>query len=341
MSETHPTGRYRHRRIGGAVVLLATLGTGAIAFALSADNEPRSVIRDGGFESGAVSLSLPWVDPFPLVVGGWGARGTRTPAMLTKPGLVFAGERAVRVVSRPARPVTLLQDVPLGTRGFVLRLALFRESGTQALRLLSHWERAGLAEATTDLDIRFTADELRISSSAGTFSVEAPLSSRRWVLLEFVADPRSGLVSVSIDDRRVAAVPGVPATAPRTLMIGGVDGLAGRYRYDAVSLLRLADVELAALRRAAVATFDTPELPHLMKRLDTAAIALSRPAPDLAVPELRVARRILEAAGRAAQANDQIQVDSAARPQTSPAPSHDGVRLAAAVEAILELLAES
>ena len=60
------------------LVLVGLLPAAAAIATLQADNEPENLVAQGRFQRAAVSLRLPSVSPFPLVAGGWGARGGST-----------------------------------------------------------------------------------------------------------------------------------------------------------------------------------------------------------------------------------------------------------------------
>lgn len=282
----------RHLRV--ATLTVAVLLTAPLVAALSADNVPVDRVADGDFEDGAVSLRMPALGPFPLIAGGWGARGATEAALLVADA---GGDHAAEVESRPTAPVHLIQDVPVATRSFRLRLEIMRLRGRQTLKLVSGWDRLDPATVAPELAIRLGANSLRVDTSTDSWRVERGLSRRRWVELELVSDTRNGLLEVYIDGTLVAGLPGLPRTAPQTLILGpGAEDGPSRYRYDSVSLVRTAEVELASLRRLALRAAPAAMLPHVGARLDAAAAALTRGADTLAVPELRAAGRLLERA---------------------------------------------
>ena len=116
------------RRPVAALALIALLPAGEALAAFWAANEPQNLIAQPTFESGAVSLRLPAVSPFPLVAGGWGARGDIV-AITASTRSAFDGARSLQIDSRPEATAHLLQDVPLATRSFRLEFAVQRLRG--------------------------------------------------------------------------------------------------------------------------------------------------------------------------------------------------------------------
>lgn len=278
----------RARRIGALAV--AALLPAAAAAALMADNEPRSVVVNGDFEDGTVSLRLPAVSPFPLVAGGWGGRADAGDAIVT---VTEAGSRSLQVASAPGAPAHVVQDVPVGMRSFVLELSARRLRGRQTLRLFSSWDRMD-PESGEGVSLQLAAGGVRISTPRGSWWVDAPMTGGGWIAIRLASDARTGLVQLWLNERLVASVPGAPAV-PRTLVLGG-NALRGRsvFGYDDVRMFRLADLELAELRRAVLAHADDRDRPWVLERLDAAASALERGSGVLATPEIRAALRLLE-----------------------------------------------
>ncbi len=284
----------RNRR----VVALGTLGCLYASTALAAfwvDNEPWNLIASPGFERGAASLRLPAVDPFPLVAGGWGARGGASGSISTPSRDAFEGNRSLQIDSSFEAPVYLLQDVPVATRSFRFQLAVRRLRGRQSIKLLEGWDRMAPETAPAVLSLEMGANGLRVTTASGSWLLDAPFAARGWVLLEVIADARDQQLQIRVNERLVATLPGIPERPPQTLVIGGAGNRGrSRYRYDAFRLLRLAELELADLRRSARQWVPAADLPYVMDRLDAAAQALSRGADNLAAPELRATLRLLE-----------------------------------------------
>ncbi len=316
MLSTPATTSPQLRRPGALAVALALVLVSVVSAAaatsltsLTADNEARSVIENGDFESGAVSLSLSPVQPFPLVVGGWGVRGERVTQIAVGRRQPFSGQHALRIVTSARRPAHLLQDAPVGTRSFALQVAFLRIKGRQTLRLVPTWDRNDpdltdlAAGPATGIAIELTPNGLRVNIDGETWRVDRPLEAGRWSRLSLVSDVRTGQLLLSIDDDLVASLPAVPALAPQTLILGGTNntrGLPGtsRYRYDAIELLRLHDVELAELLQGAQRSLPQDLSGSVMHRLESAVLALANGSPRLATPELRAASRIIERAER-------------------------------------------
>lgn len=287
----------RMRRI--AILVAVALLPAGLAAAIAFDNEPRNVVAHGDFETVAMNLSLPAVSPFPLVAGGWGGRGGSSETLRVVPDGV-RGQRVLELSSAPSEPVHALQDVPLATRSFVLELSVRRLHGRQTLRLLSDWDRLDPEESGTGIDVVLGAGAIRIRTAEGTWPVPASLNSGEWVQIRLVADARTELLEVWLDDVLSASVPGLPA-ALRTLVMGGSAPRSdSSFRYDSISLYRLAELELAELRRDVLQRVPDRDRPWVLERLDAAAVALERGAPVLAAPEIRAAARLL---GRSAAAS--------------------------------------
>lgn len=286
---TRSPGRIRRTLTVSALALLpASLAVAA----LQADNEPTRLLVDGDFETGVVSLRLPEVSPFPLVAGGWGARTDGTDAI----GLsreAFSGNRSLQIISRRDVPAHVIQDAPVATRGWVLDLAVQRLRGRQSIALLGEWDRMD-PDAVADVRIELRAGGLRVMTARGSWQVTTALEPGVWTQLRVTADPRRDLLSIEVNGILAATVPGVPITAPRTLVMGGNPGGRGsRFRYDGARLQRLAEIELAELRLAVLRDADPTIVDFVQRRLESAAAALGRGAGHLAAPELRAAARLL------------------------------------------------
>jgi hypothetical protein len=108
------------------------------------------------------------------------------------------------------------------------------------------------------------------------------------------ADARRDQTLIRVDGAVVGILPGVPKRSPRTVIVGGDRGRsASLFRYDAIELKRLSEVELARLEDRLLR--DAPaELQAIVARLDIAAEAIAMGAGYLAVPELRAAGRLLD-----------------------------------------------
>lgn len=289
-----------HRIVSFAALALLPAG---VAAALLADSEPANVVAHGSFATTAVNLRLPAVSPFPLVAGGWGGRGG-TADDITTVRDEGRDQRVLQVTSSPDDPVHVLQDVPLATRSFVLELSVRRIRGRQALILANDWDRMDPGTASDGLTLQLGASGLRVRTPQGVWPVEGSLADGRWVRIRLVADARRELVEVWLDDRLAATLPGLPRP-PRTLILGGNAARAdSRFRYDDVTLFRLAEIELAQLRRDALRLLPEQDLPWVTERLDGAATALGRGDSTLAAPEIRAATRLLE---RAAATRPELQ----------------------------------
>lgn len=273
-----------------ALTAVASLFGGAALAALWADNEPVSVVADGTFEDAGPVLRLDASAPFPLIAGGWGVRGADAGRVAT---VKVNGGQLLEIESSGRGAVQAVQDVPLASRAFVLDVTLQRLRGRQQIRLLGNWDRlegAGAAGVIVEL----APAGLAVVTDAGRWQLPVRLPASRRLHLRIVADTRDEQLRVSIDDRLVGVFPGIPATRPSTLILGSAGGPgASLVRYDDVSLLRLTEVELAALRmqlqRQAPAS-----LPAHLDRLTAAAAALRDGAAFLALPEVRAVARDLQ-----------------------------------------------
>lgn len=277
-----------------ALTMVASLLGGAAWAALWADNVPMSVIADGSFDDAELVLRLDDRAAYPLIAGGWGVRAggnARVQGVGTdRPG------RALEVESVGGQTAQAIQDVPLASRGFVLDLSVQRVRGRQQIRLLSNWDRLE-GEDADGVTLELSPAGLAVVTHAGRMELPVRLPAGQWTRLRVVSDPRDGQLRVSVGDRLVGVLPGVPAGRPSTLLLGTIQE-RGRslVRYDDVSLLRLSEIELAQLRldlqREAPA-----DLQHHLDRLEVAATALREGVPFLALPEVRAVARALERSG--------------------------------------------
>ena len=263
----------------------------AVAFAMQVGT-PRKV-ADGGFETGSISLSLPAVEDFPMVANGWASRGGHVPAIVDDALLAFAGKRSLRLTSGPDDRIHLIQDLPLTTAGFALQFAFRIERGSQSVQVVSGWDRRVPVGGDVLFGTTLSAAGLEVTTPGGRWQLARPLATNTWHLLSIVADPRTGLQSVHLDGVNVLSLPGSPSAGPVTLVLGDAGGSAESvFGYDAIELTLLADLELAAIRAAVDESIGDPSRAWIVRRLDTAMVALERGAVPLALPELRVAARL-------------------------------------------------
>lgn len=294
----------RLRRV--ATLTLAGLAVAGLASAaLWADNVPTSVLLGGGFEATAVSLRLPEVERFPLVAGGWGARAAAAGAIRST-AAAFEGDHALEIEASAQAPAHVLQDVPLGERSFRLAFAVERLRGRQALMLVDEWDRRLDAAPRPSLRVEMTAAGLSVTTRQGTWNIDRRMAPGRWFEIVVEADARARQTLVRIDGAVVGILPGVPDRAPRTVILGGDRGREGSlFRYDAISMLRLSEVELATIEDRVLREAPA-ELPEVMARLDVAAQAIEMGAGYLALPELRAAGRLLDASPGTADTSDAL-----------------------------------
>lgn len=283
------------------LTVAASLVGGAAWAALWADNVPTSVVADGDFESAGPALRLEPRAPYPLIAGGWGVRAGdagRVEVVAAEDG----GKR-LEIEARSRDAAQLLQDVPLATRAFVLELTVQRVRGRQQVVLLGEWDRAdGMAVDAVTLEL--TASGLGVATAAGSWQLPIRLPSGRQVKLQVIGDTRDEQLRVNVDGRLAGVFPGLPASRPSTLILGSPAGPGSSLvRYDDISLLRLAEVELAAVRTDLQREAPVGLSRHL-DRLEAAAQALHDGAGFLALPEVRAVAR-------------ELQLDDAA--QASPA----------------------
>lgn len=275
-----------------ANLLRAALALLAISWVGSTEAQEQALNRvaDGGFESGFVSLRLSPDAPFPMFWGGWATRGERTPLMIEGDG--FDGGRMLRLVATPDDPVQVMQDLPLSTRGYGLRLALLIEEGVQTVRLLHRGEGGQPNGAQPAFEATISAEGMRFTTPDGSWQVDVPVAVGSWHVLSVFADPRTGAQSVRFDGAPLIALPGVALERASTLMIGGLGGERGVFRYDGVEVVSLLDLEMITIR-AAAERLEGPLRDDLLGRLSAAARALERGSEILALPELGAARRML------------------------------------------------
>lgn len=275
--------------------LLATVGLLPAAGLLAQETRPKpaDLIAHGDFEAAAANLRLPEVSPFPLVAGGWGARGAETGQLTVVPDAAV-GLRAVQLTSRPSSPTHLIQDVPLGTGSFVLEFRAQRLHGRQSVRILGDWDRME-PEAPDGLHLVLGAGGLRVRSEDGAWGIDWPETAGPWVTIRLVADRRTDQLRVWIDGELRATVPG-RIEQPRTLVLGGHAGATSRFRYDGIHLFRLAELELAEIFALVEQVVPARDRRWVTDRLGAAGAALARGADEIARPEIRAAVRLLEEA---------------------------------------------
>jgi len=269
----------------GFGTLVAGVATPALA-----QQAPTNLLAAGSFEFETVSLRLPEVSPFPLVVGGWGSRADDAGATAATAN-ARGGLRALEIMSRPASAAHVIQDAPLGTVGFVFRAAVQRRRGQQSISLQGDWDRMDpAARALVRLDLR--ASSARVTTNAGSWSVAVSLDDRSWHDFELRSDPRTGQVAVRVDGVLLGLFPGAPLDVPKTVILGARRGRGqSTFRYDDVALLRLPEIELLELQEALAAT-GAPA--SVLRRLRTARQALLAGSGAMLAAELRAASRLLD-----------------------------------------------
>jgi hypothetical protein len=282
----------RKRQIGAVTIVIAL---GAFGWAHASDDGDLNRVANGDFETGFLSLSLPVVSHFPLVVNGWGSRG-RTPDVIADPELASSGSHALRLTSSPRNPGHLLQDLTLTMTSYRLGISFRAESGSQEIRLLTDWDREEPGMGRSALTLLLTPEGIEITTSAGSWDLMQALEPDRWHELEIIADARQGTHTFSLDGHPVMSLPGVLDAPPRTLVLGESGmGSASSYVYDDIGLTQLAEEELASLRADVLTSFAGSDLASLSARFEAAAATLARGAPKLALHELSAARRLLAA----------------------------------------------
>ncbi len=282
---------HRRARVSGWTLLLAALTASTASAAFRLALEPANLVSFGGFEDSALSLRLPPGPAAPLVAGGWAALAGE-PAEVSVVREAYEGRAAVQVAAAAGATAALLQDLPVGTRAFRLEIAVRRLRGRQSVALMGSWQRSWPSVDPPLLSLQLGSRvSLRVGQRRWRIAGEQPRGA--WIELAVEVDPREQVVRVFRGGALVATVPALLSEPPRTLVIGSDGVRAGVFRYDTVRLFRLAELELAALRAAAETNLAPQEHAAVERRLESAALALARGAPALAVPELRAAARRL------------------------------------------------
>jgi hypothetical protein len=273
-------------KIGGLLVAFGLL------WADYAVAQERSLNRvaDGDFESGFVSLSLPAAEQFPMFSGGWASRGRRVPDAVQE--TAFEGLVSMRIDTRPADPLQVIQDLPVNSPAYGMRFAFFIERGSQTVRLLDAWDRGRPDSGTPAFEARISTTGIRFTTPAGSWQFDGDVAPRQWHTLSVIADPRTDTQSVRLDGVPLILLPGVSPGRPSTIVLGGSATDSGAFRYDAIEVMSLVDLELSMLRDA-VSTLDIAARGAIGERLAAAAAALDRGSTVLALPELGVARNML------------------------------------------------
>lgn len=296
-------------RIRGVVLLLSA--TLALGYSYADPGASLNRVANGGFETGFLSLALPAVSRFPLVVNGWAARGIPAPLVTADARIPIEGAHALRLASAPRSPVHVLQDLPLSSTSYRLELAFQPQQGSQAVRLLSSWDRGDPGGGVVALAVLLTPRGLEVTTPDGTWTFDQELAPLQWHWLEVVSDARTGVQTVTVDGATSMSLPGIAAEPPETLLIGEAGGPgSSTYLYDAVWLAQLPEAELAALRSEVSSSPTLSQTHGLSSRLEAAAAALARGSTMLALSELEAARRLLVAATEGPPAAD---LDAGAR----------------------------
>ncbi len=247
-------------------------------------------VADGGFESGFVGLNLPAAAQFPMFSGGWASRGSRVPDLVQEK--TFEGLVSMRIDTRPADPLQVIQDLPINSPAYGMRFAFFIERGSQTVRLLYAWDHRLPDSGTPAFEGRISATGIRFTTPAGSWQFDGDIAPRQWHTLSVIADPRTDTQSVRLDGVPLISLPGVSPRRPSTIVLGGGTTDTGTFRYDAIEVVSLVDLELSMIRDA-VAILDIPARAAIGDRLAAAAAALDRGSSALALPELGVARNML------------------------------------------------
>jgi hypothetical protein len=275
------------------VIGTSTLAVAAVVVAVTtatAQERVRNRVAGGDFESAGVSLVLPAAAGFPVFSGGWASRGTRTLEIVGDNP--FAGVGALRIETRPNDSVEVIQDLPLADAGYALHFAFLIEDGSQTVRLLSDWDRQTPSSGVPAFEARISTSGIRFATPAGVWRWSAPISPREWHSLSVIADPRLGTQNVRFDGAVTMSMPGVPFLRRSTLVLAGSPEDAGAFRYDAFTMVTLADLELAAITDAAAAWAD-PARTAFLARVAAARAALERGSGALALAELDMAQGLL------------------------------------------------
>ena len=257
-------------------------------------------IADGDFESGIIGFSIDDTVHFPMFAGGWASHGERTPELTGE--RPFEGSVSARVASSPGDPLAMIQDIPLDTPAYGMRIAFLIESGSQTIRMIDGWNRRRPDGNQEVLAATLSASAVEVVTPTGSWTAATSIEPGRWHTLTLISDPRLGIHSVSVDGESLMAVPSAADFRPSTLILGG-DGEQGAFRYDAIEVLSLVDLEMSAIR-AAVGSLDAATRNGVLGRLHAAEMALTRGSEALALPELGVARNILT---RTTAANDDLR----------------------------------
>ena len=281
-------------RIGGLLAAFVLLGSSHAA----AQERSLNRVADGDFESGFIGLNLAAVDQFPMFSGGWASRGRRVPDLVQEE--TFEGLVSMLIDTRPGDPLQVIQDLPVNSPAYGMRFAFFIERGSQTVRLLNAWDHRQPDSGTPAFEVRISARGILFTTPAGSWRFDGDIAPRQWHTLSVIADPRTDTQSVRLDGVALLSLPGVALRRPSTIVLGGSATDTGTFRYDAIEVLSLVDLELSMIRDA-VATLDIPARAAIGDRLAAAAAALDRGSSVLALPELGVARNMLGSTARATE----------------------------------------
>jgi hypothetical protein len=259
------------------------------SYALAQERTLNRVV-DGDFEDGFVGLSLPAAPQFPIFSGGWASRGARVPGAVAQ--AAFEGRLSMRIASRPADPLQLIQDLPVNSPAYGMRVVFLIEQGSQTVRLLNAWDRGEPDSGIPAFAAGISTSGISFTTPAGSWRVDADISALEWHAMSVIADPRSGTQNVRLDGLPLIELPGVSERSPSTIVLGGSGADVGVFRYDAIEVMSLVDLELSSIR-AAVAVLEIAAQPAILDRLSAARAALDRGSTALALPELGVARNML------------------------------------------------
>jgi hypothetical protein len=182
-----------------------------------------------------------------------------------------------------------------------MRFAFLIENGQQTVRLLEGWNRADPSSGTPTFEARISSGGIEFVTAAGRWRTAVVIEPDRWHTLTVIADPRVGTHDIRLDGTALISLPRSNALRPSTFIAGGTS--ASTFRYDAIEVMSLVDLELAAIRDN-VARLDVPVGAAVLDRLAAAGLALARGSTALAVPELGVARNML---GNSALATEDLR----------------------------------